>query len=60
MPGTLNNIELKVRFGETIALVGANGCGKSTLIGLVSRFFDPDHGAILIDGQNIRHVNLRS
>lgn len=59
-PGTLNNVGLKVKAGETIAIVGPNGCGKSTLLGLLARFFDPDHGAILIDGVNIRTANLRS
>lgn len=56
----LTNIHLHVRHGETIALVGKNGCGKTTLVGLIPRFFDPDHGSILIDGQDIRHVHLRS
>jgi ATP-binding cassette subfamily B protein/subfamily B ATP-binding cassette protein MsbA len=56
----LTNIHLHVRFGETIALVGKNGCGKSTLVGLLPRFFDPDHGSVLIDGEDIRRVNLRS
>src|SRR5262249_52780668 len=49
-----------VRFGEAIALVGRNGCGKTTLVGLIPRFFDPDHGSIFVDGHDIRHVNLRS
>jgi ABC-type multidrug transport system fused ATPase/permease subunit len=56
----LTNICLDVHFGETIALVGRNGCGKSTLMGLLNRFYDPVHGTILIDGQDIRHVRLRS
>jgi ATP-binding cassette subfamily B protein/subfamily B ATP-binding cassette protein MsbA len=56
----LTNVHLKIRHGETIALVGKNGCGKSTLVGLVARFFDPDHGFILVDEQDIRTVNLRS
>jgi ATP-binding cassette subfamily B protein/subfamily B ATP-binding cassette protein MsbA len=56
----LTNVHLKVRFGETIALVGRNGCGKTTLVGLIPRFYDPDHGFILIDGTDIRTVNLRS
>jgi ATP-binding cassette, subfamily B, bacterial MsbA len=56
----LTNVHLKIRFGETIALVGRNGCGKTTLVGLVPRFFDPDHGFIYIDGKDIRTVNLRS
>jgi subfamily B ATP-binding cassette protein MsbA len=56
----LTNIHLNIRHGETIAFVGKNGCGKSTLVNLLPRFFDPDHGSILIDGQDIRGVNLRS
>jgi ATP-binding cassette subfamily B protein/subfamily B ATP-binding cassette protein MsbA len=56
----LTNVHLHVRAGETIALVGRNGCGKTTLVGLVPRFYDPDHGAILIDGQDVRKLSLRS
>ena len=56
----LYDIHLGVRAGETIALVGANGCGKTTMLGLVPRFYDPDHGSILIDGHDLRTVNLRS
>jgi ATP-binding cassette subfamily B protein/subfamily B ATP-binding cassette protein MsbA len=56
----LTNVQLEVAFGETIAIVGPNGSGKSTLIGLLTRFYDPDHGAILIDGVDIREVALRS
>jgi ATP-binding cassette subfamily B protein/subfamily B ATP-binding cassette protein MsbA len=56
----LTNVHLRVGYGETVALVGKNGCGKTTLVGLLPRFFDPDHGAILVDGLDIRTVNLRS
>jgi ATP-binding cassette subfamily B protein/subfamily B ATP-binding cassette protein MsbA len=56
----LTNVHLQVRFGETIGLVGKNGCGKTTLVGLIPRFYDPDHGFILVDGRDIRTVNLRS
>ncbi len=56
----LYDIHLGVRAGESIALVGANGCGKTTLLGLLPRFHDPDHGSILIDGHDLRMVNLRS
>jgi ATP-binding cassette subfamily B protein/subfamily B ATP-binding cassette protein MsbA len=56
----LTNIHLDIRFGETIALVGKNGCGKTTLVGLIPRFFDPDHGSICVDGRDVRTVNLRS
>lgn len=56
----LTAVSLRVRAGETIAVVGANGSGKSTLINLLPRFYDPDHGAILVDGVDIRKANLRS
>src|SRR5947209_7402053 len=56
----LTNIHLDIRFGETVALVGKNGCGKTTLVGLIPRLYDPDHGSVLVDGRDIRTVNLRS
>jgi subfamily B ATP-binding cassette protein MsbA len=56
----LAGVSLTVAHGETIAIVGKNGCGKTTLLNLISRFYDPDHGAVLIDGQDIRTANLRS
>jgi ATP-binding cassette subfamily B protein/subfamily B ATP-binding cassette protein MsbA len=56
----LLDINFTVRAGETIAVVGPNGCGKSTLMGLLPRFYDPDHGSILIDGHDLRRVNVRS
>ncbi len=56
----LTNINLTVNEGETVALVGANGCGKSTLLGLLPRFYDPDHGSVLLNGIDLRNLNLRS
>ncbi|MBY0528051.1 MAG: ABC transporter ATP-binding protein/permease [Gemmataceae bacterium] len=56
----LTNVTLTCRHGEIVALVGKNGCGKTTLLGLIPRLFDPDHGSILIDGRDVRNVNLRS
>jgi ATP-binding cassette subfamily B protein/subfamily B ATP-binding cassette protein MsbA len=56
----LTNIRLAVRAGETIALVGHNGCGKTTLVGLIPRFYDPDHGTVLVGGHDLRTVHLRS
>jgi ATP-binding cassette subfamily B protein/subfamily B ATP-binding cassette protein MsbA len=57
---TLSNVRLEIRFGETVALVGKNGCGKSTLVGLLPRFYDPDHGSVLVDGVDLRGAHLRS
>jgi ABC-type multidrug transport system fused ATPase/permease subunit len=56
----LRAISLDVRFGERIAVVGGNGSGKTTLLSLVPRLFDPDAGAILIDGVDVRSVSLGS
>ena len=55
----LRNIDLTVKQGETIAIVGPNGCGKSTLIQMIPRFFDPVEGAVRIDGIDLRDVRLR-
>ncbi len=57
---TLDNVTVTVNAGETVAVVGGNGCGKSTLLALLPRFFDPDSGAVLIDGVNLRTAHLRS
>lgn len=54
----LNGINLTIRKGKTVALVGASGAGKSTLVDLVPRFHDVTAGEILIDGQNVRDVKL--
>ena len=54
----LKDINLKINKGETIAIVGKSGAGKSTLIDLLPRFFDPDEGAVLIDGKDIRDLKI--
>lgn len=56
----LGNINLKVKPGETIALVGPSGAGKTTLCSLIPRFYEIQGGAIHIDGQNIQDVTLES
>ena len=56
----IQDITLSVPAGNTLALVGATGSGKSTLIKLLLRFYDPSHGDIRIDGQPIRGVSLKS
>jgi ATP-binding cassette, subfamily B, bacterial MsbA len=55
----LEQIDLRVQFGETIAIVGPNGCGKSTLANLIPRFFDPISGSVRLDGIDLREVRLR-
>lgn len=55
----LDGIDLQVEQGESIAIVGPNGCGKSTLMNLVARFYDPTRGSIKIDGTDIRDVRVR-
>jgi ABC-type multidrug transport system fused ATPase/permease subunit len=56
----LHNISLEVEPGKTLALVGPTGAGKTTLAGLIPRFFDPTHGRVLIDGQDVRDMQLAS
>jgi ATP-binding cassette, subfamily B, putative efflux pump len=56
----LKNINLEVKKGETIALVGMSGGGKSSLVSLIPRFYDVTAGKILLDGTDIRNFNVRS
>jgi subfamily B ATP-binding cassette protein MsbA len=56
----LRGISLTVPSGRTVALVGPSGSGKSTVVNLSLRFFDPDRGKVLIDGQDIAHVTIES
>ncbi|CAG8850267.1 12149_t:CDS:2, partial [Gigaspora margarita] len=55
---TLNNISLDVESGSTVAIVGSSGSGKSTIVSLMLRFYDPLSGDIFIDGRNIKSLNL--
>ena len=56
----LRDIDLEIAAGEIIALVGPSGAGKSTLFNLIPRFYDPDSGAILVDGSDIRGITQAS
>ena len=58
--GVLCDIDLDVPAGRTIALVGATGSGKTSLVSLISRLYDPSAGSVLIDGADVRGVDLRS
>jgi ATP-binding cassette, subfamily B, bacterial MsbA len=55
----LNSVSLEVPFGQTVAIVGENGCGKSTLMNLLVRFYDPFAGRILLDGSDLRSFSPR-
>ncbi len=58
-PQVLHGINLTIRHGETIALVGPNGCGKSTLVSLLCRFDDPQHGEVKLDGVPLNQMRFR-
>ena len=53
----IHDLSLKVESGETIAIVGATGSGKSTLVNLLERMYDPDQGAILLNGHDVRELD---
>lgn len=55
----LKDIQLTINYGETVAFLGPNGCGKSTLVNLVLRFYDPTQGKLLIDGVDLREMSLK-
>ncbi|XP_075812232.1 multidrug resistance protein 2 [Microtus pennsylvanicus] len=55
----LKGLNLKVQSGQTVALVGSSGCGKSTTVQLLQRLYDPTEGMVSIDGQDIRTINVR-
>ena len=56
----LNDIDFSVKAGQTVALLGSTGSGKSTIISLIPRFYDPTQGRILVDGCDIRKATLHS
>ncbi len=56
----LSHINLKIHRGETVAVIGATGCGKTTLAGLMLHFYDADSGAVLVDGVDVRKYRQRA
>jgi ATP-binding cassette subfamily B protein len=59
-PSVLNGVDFVARPGETIALVGATGSGKTTSMAMLQRHWDPCDGAVLVDGHDVRDINLSS
>jgi ATP-binding cassette subfamily B protein len=59
LPLVLKNINLKIPVGSTYAIIGHTGCGKTTLVNLLLRYFDTTEGEILIDGHNIKTIPLK-
>jgi ATP-binding cassette subfamily B protein len=57
-PEALRGIDLRIAAGETVALVGETGAGKSTVMKLLARFYDPDQGALRVDGHDLRTLDL--
>ncbi len=57
-PEALRGIDLRIAAGETVALVGETGAGKSTVMKLLARFYDPDQGRVLVDGLDVRSLDL--
>ncbi|MBE9092978.1 ABC transporter ATP-binding protein [Tychonema sp. LEGE 07203] len=58
--GGVKNLSLKIRQGDFAVFVGESGAGKSTIVNLLTRFYDPDKGRILFDGIDLRHATVRS
>ena len=55
----LKNITLTFKYGETTALVGSSGWGKSTIVKLIERFYDPDEGRVIVNGKDLKTLNLQ-
>ncbi|MBQ7292787.1 MAG: ABC transporter ATP-binding protein [Clostridia bacterium] len=54
----LDNINLKIKAGETVGIIGSTGCGKTTLVSLIARLYDADGGEVLVDGVNVKDYSL--
>ena len=55
----LDGFNLEIPRGSTVALVGSSGCGKSTVVGLLQRFYDPNSGCVLIDGDDLKNLDIK-
>ncbi|NMB81976.1 MAG: ABC transporter ATP-binding protein [Ignavibacteria bacterium] len=60
LPLVLNNINLKIEKGSTVAFIGKTGTGKTSLVNLIPRFYDVTNGEVLIDGENVKHIPIET
>ncbi len=56
----LDNINLKIKAGSTVGIIGSTGCGKTTLVSMIPRLYDTDEGEILVDGVNVKNYSLKN
>ena len=56
----LNHIDLKIPAGSTLGITGSTGCGKTTLVSLIPRLYDPDEGQVLVDGRDVKDYTLKN
>ena len=56
----LNSINLKINQGSTVGIIGSTGCGKTTLVSMIPRLYDPAEGEVLVDGVNVRDYSLKN
>lgn len=57
-PQVLKGLTLHIKPGECVALVGSSGCGKSTILQLLQRLYDPTSGSVKLDGKDLKNLNL--
>ena len=55
----LKGLTLEIKANESVSIIGTSGCGKSTILGLIVRFYDPTSGNIEIDGVDIKHYDIK-
>lgn len=56
----LEDISFKMKAGQTVGIIGSTGCGKSTLVSMIARLYDPDEGEVLVDGINVKDYSLQN
>ena len=56
----LNDINVRIKAGQTVGIIGPTGCGKSTFVSMIPRLYDVDEGEVLVDGVNVKDYSLRN